>query len=197
MPLAFQSLSHGKIAFGFFNIESDMLLLEHYFFFATEFCENISSLARSEDSDYASSWDVYSIEDPEKTGNLMASIHGASFEGFIGRLYEKYPFPPRPEDFKQSPEGFKTRSTVEKIIKPFGLRTKIDFRIGKKGAEAAIGRYRFSMPAFHELLDYVWVGGYPRWKDEARPECVKAMKQSVLASKHRALEGCVFDETTR
>jgi len=28
MPLAFESLSHGTIAFGFFNIESDMLLLE-------------------------------------------------------------------------------------------------------------------------------------------------------------------------
>jgi hypothetical protein len=26
MPLAFESLSHGTIAFGFFNIESDMLL---------------------------------------------------------------------------------------------------------------------------------------------------------------------------
>jgi hypothetical protein len=31
MPLAFDTLSHGKIAFGFFNIESDMLLLEQYF----------------------------------------------------------------------------------------------------------------------------------------------------------------------
>ena len=33
MPLTFDSLSHGKVAFGFFNIESDMLLLDHYFFF--------------------------------------------------------------------------------------------------------------------------------------------------------------------
>jgi hypothetical protein len=31
MPLAFQSLSHGTITFGFFNIESDMLLLDRYF----------------------------------------------------------------------------------------------------------------------------------------------------------------------
>ena len=28
MPLAFDSISHGSIAFGFFNIESDMLLLD-------------------------------------------------------------------------------------------------------------------------------------------------------------------------
>jgi hypothetical protein len=28
MPLAFESINHGTIAFGFFNIESDMLLLD-------------------------------------------------------------------------------------------------------------------------------------------------------------------------
>jgi hypothetical protein len=33
MPLTFESISHGTIAFGFFNIDSDMLLLEKYFFF--------------------------------------------------------------------------------------------------------------------------------------------------------------------
>ena len=32
MPLSFSSTTHGNIAFGFFNIESDMLLLENYFF---------------------------------------------------------------------------------------------------------------------------------------------------------------------
>ncbi|MBC8441147.1 MAG: hypothetical protein H8D87_15855 [Deltaproteobacteria bacterium] len=37
MPLSFTSKSHGNIAFGFFNIESDMLLLEKYFFFADGF----------------------------------------------------------------------------------------------------------------------------------------------------------------
>lgn len=51
MPLAFESLSHGAIAFGFFNIESDMLLLEHYFFFATDFCEHIRAMAAMEGGD--------------------------------------------------------------------------------------------------------------------------------------------------
>ena len=31
MPLEFESLSHGKMAFGFFNIETDMILLNEYF----------------------------------------------------------------------------------------------------------------------------------------------------------------------
>ena len=34
MPLAFESLSHGTVPFGFFNIDSDTLLLDRYFFFA-------------------------------------------------------------------------------------------------------------------------------------------------------------------
>jgi hypothetical protein len=38
MPLAFESMSHGTIAFGFFSIDSDMLLLEQYFLFGSEFC---------------------------------------------------------------------------------------------------------------------------------------------------------------
>ncbi len=52
MPLEFQSLSHGPIAFGFFNIESDMLLLEHYFFFASEFCKYISDLSERKEAQF-------------------------------------------------------------------------------------------------------------------------------------------------
>ena len=47
MPLSFKSESHGDIAFGFFNIESDMLLLENYFFFADKFCEWMTQMASS------------------------------------------------------------------------------------------------------------------------------------------------------
>ncbi len=49
MPLAFDSLSHGIVAFGFFNIESDMLILEQYFFFATEFCDYITRIAEQDE----------------------------------------------------------------------------------------------------------------------------------------------------
>lgn len=41
MPLEFESLSHGRIAFGFFNIETDMILLNQYFLFAEDFCHSI------------------------------------------------------------------------------------------------------------------------------------------------------------
>ena len=39
MPISFPSKSHGQIPIGFFNIETDMLLMDHYFFFSTDFCE--------------------------------------------------------------------------------------------------------------------------------------------------------------
>jgi hypothetical protein len=47
MPLSFESMSHGTIAFGFFNIESDMLLLEQYFLFGSEFCRHIGEMAEN------------------------------------------------------------------------------------------------------------------------------------------------------
>jgi hypothetical protein len=44
MPLLFKSVSHGDLAFGFFNIETDMLLLNGYFFFASDFCRHVATL---------------------------------------------------------------------------------------------------------------------------------------------------------
>ena len=46
MPLAFESTTHGTVAFGFFNIDSDMLLLENRFFFATDLCELLLGISR-------------------------------------------------------------------------------------------------------------------------------------------------------
>ena len=75
MPLAFESLSHGTIAFGFFNIDSDMLLLEKHFLFGSEFCEHISEIAENCDADqFESSWSVYTIEDRAQIGDLMGAI---------------------------------------------------------------------------------------------------------------------------
>jgi hypothetical protein len=78
MPLAFESLSHGTIAFGFFNIDSDMLLLDHY-------C--------------------------------------------------------------------------------------------------------FTRASFHELINYVWHGGYPRWKDEIRPDYVVSMEKIISQDPRGVFDG--------
>ncbi|MEJ2023744.1 MAG: hypothetical protein P8Y00_01760, partial [Deltaproteobacteria bacterium] len=63
MPLAFESLSHGTGAFGFFNIASDMLLLEHYFFFAEDFCAWIVDMAEKEEIRLETRWPVFDIPD--------------------------------------------------------------------------------------------------------------------------------------
>ena len=46
----------------------------------------------------------------------MGAIHGFDFRGFIGAVYRFYPFPQEPEDFKQNPEGFRTRSILEQLV---------------------------------------------------------------------------------
>ena len=66
MPLAFDSISHGSIAFGFFNIESDMLLCDHYFLFADEFCRYVEDIAiNAGRPTYQTFWNIRFIEKSE------------------------------------------------------------------------------------------------------------------------------------
>ena len=193
MPLAFDSISHGAIAFGFFNIDSDMLLLDRYFFFATEFCSNIIKMVEHQGpGQYETSWDVYEIPDPGEIGDLMGAIHGIHHSGFIGEVYQRFPFPKRPEDFKQKPEGYKTRNHVEEIIKKYARLIEIPFLIDENREEVSIGPYRFTKISFLELIRYVWQGGYPRWKDEVRPDYVMAMKEAIDINTSEIFSGVVL-----
>jgi hypothetical protein len=179
MPLAFDSLSHGKIAFGFFNIETDLLLLNRYFFFASDFCRYLIEAAGPL-HEGKSEWILsgYWLEE-ERIGNLMGAIHGFDFRGFIGEVYRFYPFPQEPEDFKQNPEGFRTRSILEQLVVKYGSAAETPFRFLKEKNEIHIGDYRFDQENFQELIRYVWLGGYPRWRDGRRPDYVETMKRTV------------------
>ncbi|MCP4679195.1 MAG: hypothetical protein GY854_27660 [Deltaproteobacteria bacterium] len=189
MPLAFESLSHGTVAFGFFNIDSDMLLLEHYFFFASDFATNMKHAAEREESTLVeASWDVNHIADRADIGDLMGAIHGVRHTGFIGDTYKKFPFPSSPLDFKQKPEGFKNRTIFEEMIDGYASRKKIPFVADPAEERVKIGEYIFLRNVFHELVNYVWIGGYPRWKDEVRPNYVLAMKEDVEKSRHWLFE---------
>ncbi len=192
MPLAFESLSHGTVAFGFFNIASDMLLLEHYFFFAEDFCAWIVDMAEKEEIRLETRWPVFDIPDRSNIGDLMGAIHGVHFSGFIGELYKKYPFPAHQEDFKQNPEGHDTRQAVEDIIARYSFRRSIPVVLDSAKGEAALAEYRFERSVFQALLSYVWQGGYPRWRDELRPACVASMKETVEAHPHGLFEQMVF-----
>jgi len=114
---------------------------------------------------------------------MFTAIHGVRFTGFIGELYRRFPFPRQPEDFKQNPDGFRTQSIVSEKIAKFAQSQKIAVTIDNQKMEVGIGIYRFNRIQFHELLKYVWRGGYPRWKNEIRPDYVLAMKHKInLAS---------------
>jgi hypothetical protein len=182
MPLEFESISHGKVAFGFFNIETDMILLNHYFLFAQDFCRYIVHAAQKNDRTYEASWEVYPIEKGAEIGNLTGAIHGIDHTGFIGEVYMLFPFPAKSEAFKQSPEGFKNRAIIEKMIQKYAKRTNISFFVDQKKEKISIGQYVFTKTAFQELIKYIWMGGFPRWKDEIRPEYVMTMKRRIEES---------------
>jgi hypothetical protein len=189
MPLLFKSLNHGEIPFGFFNIETDMILLNNYFFFASDFTGYIVEIAGKKPNEPLDmTWDAYILEEKD-IGNLMAAISGVYFSGFIGDVYGHFPFPHEPEKFKQNPEGYKTRELIDGIIKRYDSLTKIPVIVTLSSREIKIGEYIFSRVGFHELLAYLWVGGYPRWKDGTRPDYILKMKESIIRSTHHLFEG--------
>lgn len=183
MPLSFKSTNKGSVAFGFFNIESDMLLLEHYFFFADNFCEYISNITKSGNKEvYESKWNVWYIADKKDIGDLMGAIHGVRHIGFIGELYRHFPFPANPADFKQQPEGNKSQEIVKTMIQPYAKGIEIPFKY-IKGQPIQIGDYKFDKDSFYEIIKYVWQGGYPQWRDEQRPDYVMNMKDKIVKDK--------------
>ena len=195
MPIAFNSISHGSIAFGFFNIDSDMLLLDRYFFFAAEFCRRISDMAESNKKGaFKTSWEVYFITDREEIGDLMGAIRGIHYTGFIGDLYCRFPFPERPEEFKQKTDGWRTKTVVEALIKKYAKTISIPIIIDRETVEIGIGDYRFTRVSFQELVKYVWRGGMPRWRDEVRPDYVTAMRAKIERRKRGIFEGIVIED---
>ncbi len=180
MPLAFESLNRGTVAFGFFNIDTDLLLLQQYFLFADDFCGHLIRLAQGRRRQtYETSWMVYSIDDPKQIGDLMAAIHGIRYTGFIGEVYKRFPFPKREVEFKQKPEGFQHRDWIMSLLETWAVSKTVPVRVDQENETVSIGEYLFTKEVFHQLIQYVWVGGYPRWKDEIRPVYVMEMKNRI------------------
>ncbi|MCK5915797.1 MAG: hypothetical protein KAG92_06630 [Deltaproteobacteria bacterium] len=192
MPLTFPTLHHGNIAFGFFNIESDMLLLQQYFFFADSYCAYVSSCADHKTWDPEGNFQIYKISNPANVGDLMGAIHGTRYTGFIGETYRQFPFPEDPAAFKQNPEGFKTQDIIRTMIEPYAEISNIPFT-RQENRCVRIGDYTFDRSTFQELLHYVEQGGYPRWKDKTTPDYVKIMKKRIDKSSNDMFDGIKFD----
>jgi hypothetical protein len=194
MPLAFESLSHGPVAFGFFNIETDLLLLEHYFFFADDFCRITTRMAENPaENGFEDVWQIYYIDKQQEIGDLAGAINGIRYVGFIGDVYKRFPFPSKTEEFKQNPAGIKTRTVVEEILQAYAKPLEIKLNVAPEGGVIEIGSYRFSRLSFLALIQYVWRGGYPRWRDEIRPDYVVSMKNTLMRDSKGLFENMVFD----
>lgn len=194
MPLAFESESHGKVAFGFFNIETDMLILGRYFFFAVDFCREIIQIPYIiANKQSRVTWNVYDIPDYRDIGDLHGAIAGTRFIGFIGEVYQVFPFPSQPEGFKQKTDGHLTRHVIEKIIERYGKEISIPFSIDERVEMVMIGEYVFSYAVFQALIRYVLRGGYPRWEDDRPPHYVLEMKAVVEKSRVGPFNGLQLD----
>lgn len=176
MPLAFTSLSHGNVAFGFFNIESDMLLLDQLFFFADAFCEAVVEMHNSNSQAGLAGW---RIEDPDLIGDLHGAIAGTWLVGFIGETYRSWPFPQSQKDFRQNPDGHQNQKLIEAMIDRYGKRETFLLSHNPVDQVTTVGEYAFSNQSFRELIDYIDQGGYPKWKDEQRPVYVSKMLKQI------------------
>ena len=179
MPLASDSLSHGTIAFGFFQIETDMLLLDRLFFFADDFCAAVTNTCAPDAPATRSTIDGFRIDDPRHIGDLHGAIAGVRFTGFIGVTYARFPFPTRQSDFKQNPEPGLPRADVLEMIRRFGTDEDVVVEVEDDGAAFRIGPYVFDRAGFARLIAYVDRGGYPRWLDDIRPPYVTAMMEKL------------------
>jgi len=184
LPLEFNSISHGRIAFGFFNIETDILLMEQCFFFAPQFCSMIGQIAENSTHKCGTiSLDSYLIDNLMGIGNLMGAINGIDLQGFIGQVYRKFPFPKNPEGFKQKPYGAKNRAVIEKLLEQWATPVIMQIKVEPGKLTIKIGEYIFSKKGFHDIIAYVWHGGMPGWEDGIRPGYVMEIKKIIDESK--------------
>ncbi|MDO8943327.1 MAG: hypothetical protein Q7U75_09100 [Desulfobacterales bacterium] len=68
----------------------------------------------------------------------------------------------------------------------------IEIAVTPAASHIEIGGYRFSRTGFHELLQYVWRGGYPRWENGVRPEYVLHMAEAACKSASALFAGISF-----
>ena len=127
----------------------------------------------------------------------MGAIHGVDLRGFLGEVYKLFPFPEEREKFKQNPEGFKTHLQVEKLIQEYGQKANIQLLIPATGNQIDIGGYLFNRTSFQGLIKYVWMGGFPRWRDGIRPEYVLEMKGAIEQSKRPVFNGLLLEYRVR
>jgi hypothetical protein len=194
VPLAFSSPTHGTIAFGFFHIETPMLLLQNHFFWARDFMEVMRDLAATQ----AHKWfqaelPAFVIDRPQDLGDLHGAIAGRARHGFLGALYARWPFPARPEEFRQKPRGAAPRREVLELIRRFGRPQTLPVEARPEEGLCYLGEIAFDPPGLRALVDYVWRGGMPGWEDGQRPDWLWEAAEVIRHSDSPWLGGLRLD----
>jgi len=171
------------VAFGVFNINTNMILLDHYFFFAERFCNLVTDLARQEKAhDFRSRFQAYSIGRPE--GGLAGAIHGVRYQEFIGAVYRDFPFPRTHEEFEQKPDGSKHKARVAEIIRSYAVRRMLPFLIDSETLRVTVGGCEFDRKSFGQLVRYLWEGGAPGWRNDVRPPYIAEMMREIARTRN-------------
>lgn len=179
MPLTFQSASHGTVAFGFFNVETDCLLLDRVFFFCTDFCRAVSEWTAAPAGAPNATMPAFAFSRREDMGDLMGAIHGTRYEGFLGEVYRLWPFPDDPRKFRQKLHGARNPGPVEALLRSRASQVQLVVCADPWNDRVWIGPYAFTRRGFADLLEYVLRGGYPTWEgyEEGRmPEYVRSLR---------------------
>jgi hypothetical protein len=169
MPLAFDTLEGDRVAFGFFHIETDLLLLERRFFWCRGFCAALDALLEVPVGltgiSHLPGW---RIDSAAALGDLHGALAGDALHGLIGALYARWPFPARRAEFRQKPDGQVPPAQVEALLDRFGTRTTFALRM-TPGVAFDLDGTRFTPAQFARLAEYVWRGGMPGWAAGVRP----------------------------
>lgn len=194
MPLAFRSLSHGIVPFGFFNVAIDMILIADHFVFASDFCTWVEgwTIGAADHGDVRPFW---VIEGRALVGDLHGAMRGDDLSGFIGSTYVRFPFPRDEADFKQDPDGYLHQDWVQEVVERFaGPARPVSVGVDQERRTIAIGPYIFDRDGFAALLHYLWRGGMPCWRDGVRPAYVEAMMDAARGSTHWLFAGRAWPE---
>ncbi len=185
MPLAFHSVDHGVVAFGFFNIDTDLLLLERTLLWADDFTAAVGALAAGDGGSAGSvALPAHVVPPGRALGHVMGAIHGLDRSGLIGAVYDRFPFPADPAAFHQRPEVAGHRPVVAGLLAQWAEPVDAVLAWDPAARVATVAGVGFDAGWFRDLVAYVWRGGYPRWLDERRPPCVMEMRRAIEASRH-------------
>jgi hypothetical protein len=187
MPLAFQSLNRGTVAFGFFHIETDLVLLERRVFWCRQLCELFSDLAATGPD--RELWARLPGWEPAKLGDLHGAIAGVSHAGLIGELYRRWPFPADPAGFRQRAAGAAPREEVEAILAAHGRPVEWEVVAPRGGEALEVDGTAFDAAGVRALAAYVWRGGMPGWQEGRRPDYLWEAAEAWRAAANPLLAG--------